>query len=172
MGVPSACLESDRFEEEATSSRSGENWGAQGVKRAVGVTLSCVFCCGVAAVSGVSEMGEMASFFGVANMVGDHSALASGLLLMPPIRLVNRYYLVRSGESTFETRGVINTNPVAKTSVDSGLSEEGKKQTILAAKNLSALGACDDNCWIWPSINQRAYQTAEIIAYVNNVNLG
>jgi len=54
--------------------------------------------------------------------------------------------------------------------VDSGLSEEGKKQTILAAKNLSALGACDDNCWIWPSINQRAYQTAEIIAYVNNVN--
>jgi len=54
--------------------------------------------------------------------------------------------------------------------VDSGLSEEGKKQTTQAAMNLSALGACDDSCWIWPSINQRAYQTAEIIAYINNVN--
>jgi broad specificity phosphatase PhoE len=84
--------------------------------------------------------------------------------------LKTSYYLVRAGESTFETRGLINTNPVAKTSVDSGLSEEGKKQTIQAAKNLSALGACDDSCWIWPSITQRAYQTAEIIAYVNNIN--
>lgn len=83
---------------------------------------------------------------------------------------VNSYYLVRAGESTFETRGLINTNPVAKTSMDSGLSEEGKKQTIQAAKGLRALGACDDSCWIWPSITQRAYQTAEIIAYVNNIN--
>ena len=80
------------------------------------------------------------------------------------------YYLVRAGESTFETRGLINTNPVTKTSVDSGLSEEGKKQTIQAAKSIRTLGACDDSCWIWPSITQRAYQTAEIIAYVNNIN--
>lgn len=77
---------------------------------------------------------------------------------------------MRAGESEFETRGVINTNPVAKTSIDSGLSEEGKKQTIQAAKNLRALGACDGSCWIWPSITQRAYQTAEVIAYASSIS--
>ncbi|OIW00334.1 hypothetical protein TanjilG_27585 [Lupinus angustifolius] len=65
--------------------------------------------------------------------------------------------------------GVINTNPVAKTSVDNGLSERGKKQAIRAAFDLKEMGACDKSCWIWPAITQRAYQTAEIIAAVNAV---
>lgn len=81
-----------------------------------------------------------------------------------------RYFLVRAGESEFETLGVINTNPVAKTSMDSGLSEKGKKQTVKAALALKEMGACDRNCWIWPSITQRAYQAAEVIAAVNGVN--
>lgn len=161
-------------EEDATS--SGGDWridAAGGVKRALNLALASVVCYGIAAVGEIPETQTWGmrgdSPFDVAN-VGVRPAHASGLLQMPPIRLVNRYYLVRAGESTFETRGLINTNPVAKTSVDSGLSEEGKKQTIQAAKNLSALGACDDSCWIWPSITQRAYQTAEIIAHVNNIN--
>ncbi|KAJ4821447.1 Phosphoglycerate mutase family protein [Rhynchospora pubera] len=93
-----------------------------------------------------------------------------GLFRMPPPRLVNRYFLVRSGESTFERAGVIRTNPVSKTSVDSGLSVDGLRQTARAALELKRLGACEDDCWIWPSITQRSYQAAEIIASVNEVN--
>lgn len=80
------------------------------------------------------------------------------------------YYLVRAGESDYESLGIINTNPVAKTSVDSGLSEKGKKQTVRAAIQLKAMGACDRNCWLWPSITQRAYQAAEIIAAINGIS--
>ncbi|XP_057421953.1 uncharacterized protein LOC130715839 [Lotus japonicus] len=101
--------------------------------------------------------------------ISEPVASASGLFLMPPPRLTNRYFLVRAGESEFERIGVINTNPVAKTSVDSGLSERGKKQAVRAAFDLKEMGACDNNCWIWPAITQRAYQTAEIIASVNAV---
>lgn len=89
---------------------------------------------------------------------------------MPPVRLSNRYYLVRAGESEYESLGIVNTNPVAKTSVDSGLSEIGKKQTVKAAFKLKAMGACDGGCWIWPSITQRAYQSAEVIASVNGIS--
>lgn len=81
-----------------------------------------------------------------------------------------RYYLVRAGESEYESLGIVNTNPVAKTSVDSGLSETGKKQTVTAAFKLKAMAACDRGCWIWPSITQRAYQAAEVIASVNGIS--
>ncbi|KAK1363323.1 Phosphoglycerate mutase [Heracleum sosnowskyi] len=95
---------------------------------------------------------------------------ARGLFQMPPPRLTNRYFLVRAGESEFESLGIINTNPVAKTSMDNGLSEIGKKQTIRAALALRDMGACDRSCWIWPSITQRAYQAAEVIAAINKIN--
>ncbi|XP_044485281.1 uncharacterized protein LOC123210855 isoform X1 [Mangifera indica] len=95
---------------------------------------------------------------------------ARGLFQMPPVRLTNRYYLVRAGESEFESFGIINTNPVAKTSVDNGLSEIGKKQTVRAAFELQSMGACERGCWIWPSITQRAYQAAEIIASINGIS--
>ncbi|KAF5185993.1 Phosphoglycerate mutase family protein [Thalictrum thalictroides] len=104
------------------------------------------------------------------NLLSVPTAEARGLFQMPPFRLSNRYFLVRAGESKFESLGIINTNPVAKTSVDNGLSEEGKKQTARAALTLKAMEACEDSCWIWPSITQRAYQAAEIIASVNIVN--
>ncbi|KAL6006965.1 hypothetical protein ACLOJK_032461 [Asimina triloba] len=97
-------------------------------------------------------------------------AVARGLFQMPPPRLVNRYFLVRAGESEYESLGILNTNPVAKTSVDSGLSERGKRQTARAALELKKVGACDGDCWIWPSITQRSYQAAEIIAAVNDVS--
>lgn len=84
--------------------------------------------------------------------------------------MLERYYLVRAGESDYESMGIINTNPVAKTSVDNGLSEKGKKETIKAAFDLKRMGACETGCWIWPSITQRAYQAAEIIAAVNGVS--
>lgn len=77
---------------------------------------------------------------------------------------------MRAGESEFESLGIINTNPVAKTSMDSGLLEKGKKQTVKAAFELKAKGACEKGCWIWPSITQRAYQAAEIVASINGVS--
>ncbi|KAG6412210.1 hypothetical protein SASPL_124881 [Salvia splendens] len=99
-----------------------------------------------------------------------HYAHARGIFQMPPVRLVNRYYLMRAGESQYEGLDIINTNPVAKTSVDNGLSEKGIKQTLRAALELKSIGACESNCWIWPSITQRAYQAAEIIASVNGIS--
>ncbi|KAJ7564056.1 hypothetical protein O6H91_03G135100 [Diphasiastrum complanatum] len=99
----------------------------------------------------------------------DNSAYATGLFQMPPFKLNNRYFLVRAGESQYESKGVINTNPVAKTSIDNGLSEKGKRQTLKAAIELKELGACEGSCWIWPSITQRAYQAAEAIAEINNI---
>ncbi|KAL4205032.1 hypothetical protein AMTRI_Chr01g112740 [Amborella trichopoda] len=98
------------------------------------------------------------------------NAEARGLFQMPPVRLNNRFFLVRAGESEMESKGIVCTNPVSKTSVDSGLSEEGKKQSVDAAFALKEMGACEGNCWIWPSITQRSYQAAEIIASVNEVN--
>ncbi|KAF2314691.1 hypothetical protein GH714_030037 [Hevea brasiliensis] len=80
------------------------------------------------------------------------AAGARGLFQMPPVRLTNRYYLVRAGESEFESLGIINTNPVAKTSVDSGLSEKGKKQTVKAALELKAMGACDGAAGFGPPL--------------------
>ncbi|ERN06640.1 hypothetical protein AMTR_s00058p00177480 [Amborella trichopoda] len=58
------------------------------------------------------------------------NAEARGLFQMPPVRLNNRFFLVRAGESEMESKGIVCTNPVSKTSVDSGLSEEGKKQSV------------------------------------------
>lgn len=77
---------------------------------------------------------------------------------------------MRAGESEYERLGMVNTNPVAKTSVDSGLSEEGKRQTVRSARELQRMGACEGGCWIWPSITQRSYQAAEIIAALNGVD--
>ncbi|XP_020588714.1 uncharacterized protein LOC110030377 isoform X2 [Phalaenopsis equestris] len=98
------------------------------------------------------------------------AAAARGLFQMPPARLSNRYFLVRAGESVYEGMGLLNTNPVTKTSIDSGLSPEGRRQATRAAVELQRLGACSGSCWIWPSITQRAYQAAEIIASVNGIN--
>ncbi|KAG0455420.1 hypothetical protein HPP92_024712 [Vanilla planifolia] len=97
-------------------------------------------------------------------------AAARGLFQMPPARLENLYFLVRAGESVFEDKGILNTNPVSKTSVDSGLSPEGERQTARAALELRRMGACRGSCWIWPSITQRSYQAAEIIASVNGID--
>eukprot|EP00850_Spirogloea_muscicola_P023976 SM000415S15585 [mRNA] locus=s415:89:1664:+ [translate_table: standard] len=85
---------------------------------------------------------------------------------MPPAKLNNTYFLVRAGESEWESAGRINTNPVAKTSMDSGLSRVGRRQAASAATALASAGACEAAPWIWPSITQRAYQTAEAVAYV------
>ncbi|THU71997.1 hypothetical protein C4D60_Mb04t07450 [Musa balbisiana] len=103
-------------------------------------------------------------------LVSPSPARARGLFRMPPARLANRYFLVRAGESVYESAGVLRTNPVAKTSVDSGLSPEGARQAARAALELKRMGACEDSCWIWPSITQRSYQAAEIIASVNSID--
>ncbi|GLC40928.1 hypothetical protein PLESTF_001057200 [Pleodorina starrii] len=90
----------------------------------------------------------------------------AALVRFPANQLNNRYYLVRAGESYNEAVGDPLTNPVWKTSEKHGLSERGKKQVLSGLlPDLEALGACSDGCWLWPSITQNAYQTAELIAY-------
>lgn len=55
-------------------------------------------------------------------------AAEASLQQLPASRLQNSYFLVRAGESEAESAGVILTNPVAKTSMTSGLSSTGKRQ--------------------------------------------
>lgn len=57
----------------------------------------------------------------------------------PTSRMKNRYILVRAGESTAEAAGYVLTNPVAKTSMDSGLSQLGKRQVKWSVINFEFL---------------------------------
>jgi hypothetical protein len=52
----------------------------------------------------------------------------AGLVAFPANKLNNQYLLVRAGESVAESQGYVLSNPVAKTSIDCGLSEAGKAQ--------------------------------------------
>lgn len=90
----------------------------------------------------------------------------ASLVMMPVTDLRNTYYLVRAGESESEAEGLIDTNPVNKTSMSNGLSNTGKLQILKETlPSLRDLGACKGACWMWPSTTQNAYQTAELLAY-------
>ncbi|PNH06265.1 hypothetical protein TSOC_007380 [Tetrabaena socialis] len=90
----------------------------------------------------------------------------ASLVRFPADQLNNRYFLVRAGESYAESVGEPLTNPVWKTSERHGLSALGKEQVLLGLlPSLERMGACADGCWLWPSITQNAYQTAEVLAY-------
>lgn len=90
----------------------------------------------------------------------------AALVQFPAADFRNTYYLVRAGEGQCEADNYVLTNTVFKTSMQNGLSTTGKRQVarqIVPA--LRELDACPDGgCWIWPSITQRSYQTAEILA--------
>eukprot|EP00887_Chlorella_sp_A99_P000444 scaffold17.g444.t1 len=88
-----------------------------------------------------------------AALVAPFPAAATGLLQFPLTELSNDYIL-----------GYALTNPVAKTSLDAGLSAEGKRQVVRETfPALRALGL-DAAAWFWPSQALGAYQTAEILA--------
>ena len=90
----------------------------------------------------------------------------AALVMVPATELQNTYYLLRAGESESEAEGLIDTNPVNKTSMSNGLSENGKRQVLReTVPKLYEMGACREDCWLWPSITQNAYQTAELISY-------
>jgi len=89
----------------------------------------------------------------------------AALLQFPTTELKNTYFLVRAGEGQSEADGRVFTNPVYKTSMYSGLTPGARRQVVTQlVPNLRALGACQEGCYLWPSINQRSYQTAEIVA--------
>lgn len=87
--IPRAAASSDKVRGQEEASINGEeHWVAKGVKQALRVALAGVLCCGIASAIPTSE--NYASVFD--HMMGAPSpANASGLLLMPPVRLVNRY---------------------------------------------------------------------------------
>ncbi|CAG9465212.1 unnamed protein product [Pedinophyceae sp. YPF-701] len=80
--------------------------------------------------------------------------------------LSNSYVLIRAAESEAESEGVTMTSPAQKNSTLLGISPQGRLQ--LRERTLPALGdlgVCEDGeCWIWPSITQNSYQTAEVVA--------
>ncbi|KAG1656429.1 hypothetical protein FOA52_009644 [Chlamydomonas sp. UWO 241] len=83
----------------------------------------------------------------------------------PAASLKNEYVLVRAGLTVAEEANTTVTNPVWKMAGSCSLSRAGVRQvyneTLPALKQLKA---CNDGCWIWPSITQSSYQTAEIMA--------
>ncbi|KAF6165271.1 hypothetical protein GIB67_042687 [Kingdonia uniflora] len=80
------------------------------------------------------------------------------------------YFLARAGESKYGSLGIINTNPMGRRRWITGISEDGKRQTVRPAFSLKAMGGCKGSCWIWLSITQRAYQAAEIIAVASKIS--
>lgn len=88
----------------------------------------------------------------------------AALIQFPTARFKNRYFLVRAGESEAEADGYVLTNPVAKTAMNSGLSQLGKRQVVKATlPALKQAGFDAENAYLWASITQRSYQTAEIL---------
>lgn len=93
------------------------------------------------------------------------SPAQASLLRFPADSLQNRYILVRAGESESESENRVLTNPVAKTSMSNALSENGRRQVIRETfAALNEIKACDNGCWLWPSMTQNSYQTAELLA--------
>lgn len=95
----------------------------------------------------------------------------ASLVQFPCDALNNKYVLVRAGESYSEADNVVLTNPAWKTSMAAGLSERGKAQVIRQTiPSMETLGICGEaGCWLWPSVTQNSYQTAEILAGVLGV---
>ncbi|KAI7842607.1 hypothetical protein COHA_003711 [Chlorella ohadii] len=83
--------------------------------------------------------------------VPTYPASASGILQLPVDRLSNTYFLV------------------AKTSTTAGLSRNGKRQVVKETYPALRQLGLDSSCWIWPSITQNAYQTAEVLAELHGV---
>ena len=76
---------------------------------------------------------------GSAAAAATQPASASGMLLLPPTKpLMNRYTLMRAGESVKEAEGVIETNAAFKYSFSNGLTDLGKRQAQAAAEAISA----------------------------------
>mmetsp|Transcript_12359 Transcript_12359/g.24595 ORF Transcript_12359/g.24595 Transcript_12359/m.24595 type:complete len:256 (+) Transcript_12359:2-769(+) len=81
--------------------------------------------------------------------------------------LHNRYFLVRAGETAWETDGeTLITHPVRKLHVDKcGLSHDGYMHARAAAESLADLGyGTNTEAWVWTSIHAASTQTAEIIS--------
>lgn len=96
--------------------------------------------------------------------LSDPTPAAASLIRLPASSLQNTYILVRAAESQAESEGYLLTNPVSKTSITSGLSPKGKTDTIQKVWPALKEPCGASGCWIWPSMTQRCYQTAEIIA--------
>ena len=79
-----------------------------------------------------------------------------------PSRLHNRYFLVRHGESTLDTRGLVLSNPSFKYDTTYGLTRTGMAQMHAAAKTIVEVydGAPS---WLYTSNFQRSFQSALII---------
>lgn len=79
-----------------------------------------------------------------------------------PSRLHNRYFLVRHGESTLDTRKLIISNPSFKYDTTYGLTKLGIQQMHAAAKTIQDTydGAPS---WLYTSNFQRSFQSSLII---------
>ena len=79
-----------------------------------------------------------------------------------PSRLHNRYFLVRHGESTLETRGLVLSNPSFKYDTTYGLTRAGMAQMHAAARTIAETYDAAPS-WLYTSNFQRSFQSALIV---------
>ncbi|CEL99273.1 unnamed protein product [Vitrella brassicaformis CCMP3155] len=80
------------------------------------------------------------------------------------VRLNNRYFLMRAGESTAERQGTFFTNPGNKGPMEGNqLTQAGQAEVEEAARRLVQMQFCSSlesgGCFIWANISQRSLET-------------
>ena len=73
---------------------------------------------------------------------------------------------LRAGECFADADGITNTNPVNKQSRYAELTSLGKRQIVNRIAPALEEVLSLDSTWIWPSINNASYETAEILTSV------
>ncbi|KAG5179958.1 hypothetical protein JKP88DRAFT_71705 [Tribonema minus] len=166
------CAEAFTFQHGSLSHRGFDYARSRSVPQATsteerGVAARRVVCMG-AADGGITRRevltGAAAVAVGVSLASYPEPAEAS-LVMSPPLRLNNRYFLMRSGQSFADAAGQIQTHPIYKLHMSNGLTELGRRQAEKAAESLSGLGAGQDNrgVIIYHDISARCLETANVL---------
>jgi len=89
----------------------------------------------------------------------------AALVLSPPERLNNKYYLLRAGQSYADAANQIQTHPIYKLHMSNGLTELGRKQIQLAANKLKEAEAGKDGpgVLVWHDISARCLESANVL---------
>lgn len=115
--------------------------------------------------SGFKQLQKWAfsSFIAGGMMLTQRPSEANALLTYPlRSELKNNIILMKSGQSTAEEKGIVETNPIKKLSKRNSLTEEGIQQVFEAANKLIQEGFYPS--YIWAGNTERSYETGRLLA--------